>query len=181
MKQLSINCLPYLIRNRQQKQLFIQLQNPALPINKAYCPCLNYYITAVFKRCINLYVTFRKSALKFQCYAWHSFDYCNSLLCNLEGAILSNYRTLLQNQVPTKTPRCEHVSALELVYTNNVYYNCVNLKCTTNLLTLAISSNGSHVISMLNLCTQIILSQSCLSRKKIILFLRGINFTINVS
>ena len=68
----------------------------------------------------------------------------------------------------------------------NVYYNCVILKCTMNLLTLAISSNGSHVISMLNLCTQIILSQSCLSKNfyhqcKIILFQRCINFTIHVS
>ena len=48
----------------------------------------------------------------------------------------------------------------------NVHCNWLNIKCSMNLLTLAISSNGSYVIPrpMLNVCIQIVLSPSCLSK-----------------
>ena len=46
----------------------------------------------------------------------------------------------------------------------NVYFNCLNIKCAMNRLTLAISSNESYVISMLNVCIQIVLNPSCLSK-----------------
>ena len=46
----------------------------------------------------------------------------------------------------------------------NVYCNCLNIKCTMNLLTLATRSNGSYVIPMLNVCIQILFSLSCLSK-----------------
>ena len=62
-----------------------------------------------------------------------------------------------------------------LLFNFNLYCNWLNIKSAMNLLTLAISSNGSYVILMLNVCIQILLSPSCLSNNlfhqcKIILF-----------
>ena len=77
--------------------------------------------------------------------------------------------TLLQNKAIRFRPQAPSTTAIGIVQRvpiadPMVYFNCLNIKCTMNPLTLAISSNGSYVIPMLNVCIQIVLSPSCLSK-----------------